>query len=207
MSRMPDAASTAPDPAPVPVLRTARLVLRGWQQADREPFAALNGDPLVGEMLGGRLTREQSDAMIDRFTDRWRTEGYSLWAVEGAGDGVFLGTVGLSIPSFAPERTVEVGWRLAHHAWGRGYATEAARAAVRFAFETLGLAELVSYTAAINARSRRVMEKLGMARADPAAPFDFLHPRLAADHPLSPHVTYRLSRAAWEAAARPEASR
>jgi RimJ/RimL family protein N-acetyltransferase len=149
-------------------------------------------------MLAGTLTRQQSDSFLDRIVERWRTEGYSLWAVERTEDGAFIGTVGLTIPSFAPERTVEVGWRLAHDAWGHGYATEAARVAARFAFEVLELPEIVSYTAARNVRSRRVMDKLGMARVDPSAPFDFVHPRLADDHPLRPHVTYRLSREAWE---------
>jgi len=182
-----------------PMLRTDRLVLRGWSESDRAPFAALNADQRVGEMLAGTLTREQSDAMVDRFVSRWRTEGYSLWCVERADAAGCIGTVGLSIPSFAPEEAVEVGWRLASEAWGHGYATEAAQAALQYGFEVVALDEIVSYTAVVNARSRRVMEKLGMARRDPAAVFDFLHPRLADDHPLKPHVTYRLSRTAWQA--------
>ncbi len=181
----------------VPELVTDRLRLRGWREADREPFAAINADPRVGEMLGGTLTRERSDALIDHFVDRWRTEGYSLWAADRLADGALLGTIGLSIPSFATERTVEIGWRLAFEAWGHGYATEGARAAMRYGFEVAGLPELVSYTAVVNVRSRRVMEKLGMARRDPAAPWDFLHPRVAPDDPLRPHVTYRLTSEAW----------
>lgn len=181
----------------VPVLRTERLLLRGWQASDREPFAALNADPRVGEMLGGTLTRAQSDALVDSIVGRWRTHGSSLWAVERAADGELIGAVGLSIPSFAPEPTVEVGWRLAVPAWQHGYATEAARAALRFGFEVLGQDEIVSYTAAINARSRRVMERLGMARRDPSLAYDFLHPRLGEGDPLRPHVTYRLSAATW----------
>jgi len=119
--------------------------------------------------------------------------------VERLADHALIGTIGLS---FAPERTVEVGWRLAFDAWGHGYAIEAARAAAGYAFAPLRLPELVSYTAAINVRSRRVMEKLGMARRDPGAPFDFLHPRLAEVDPLRPHVTYRLARVAWLASGR-----
>lgn len=187
------------DPAsPTPRLRTARLVLRGWLESDLEPFAALNADPEVAEFLGGALTREQSDAMVGRFVERWRLGGVGHWAVERVADGAFLGFVGLGVPAWAPGPETEIGWRLARHAWGAGYGTEAAREAVRFAFEAGGLAELVSYTAATNARSRRVMEKLGMVRADPGAAFDFLHPRLRHGDPLRPHVTYRLGREAWE---------
>jgi RimJ/RimL family protein N-acetyltransferase len=186
MSGMPPA-----DPSPTPVLRTERLLLRGWTDADRDPFAALNADPVVGEMLAGTLTREQSDAFVDRIVERWRSEGYSLWAVERLEDGAFLGTVGLSIPSFAPERTVEVGWRLAYHAWGRGYATEAARAVVACAFDQLELDEIVALTTSANVRSRRVMERLGMTH-DPAD--DFEHPLVPPGHPIRPHVLYRLRR-------------
>ena len=179
----------------VPRLRTSRLLLREWRASDLEPFAALNADPAVAEFLSAPLTRAQSDALVGRIVDHWRTDGYALWAVERTGDGAFLGFSGLSVPAWAPEPTPEIGWRLAQHAWGRGYATEAAREVLRFAFEGLAFDALVSYTTVSNVRSRRVMVKLGMVR-DPAADFD--HPRLAPDHPLRPHVTYRLSRAAWE---------
>ncbi len=183
----------------VPRLETARLVLRGWRAGDLAPFAAMNADPEVAAFLSAPLSRQESDAFAGRIVDHWRTDDYALWAVERIADGVFLGFCGLSVPSWAPEATPEIGWRLARHAWDHGYATEAAREVVRFAFEDLGLEALVSYTTIANARSRRVMEKLGMARSDPAAPFDFLHPRLDPDHPLRPHVTYRLSRATWVA--------
>jgi RimJ/RimL family protein N-acetyltransferase len=178
----------------VPVLRTERLLLRGWRDADRAPFAALNADSEVAEFLAGALTREQSDALVDRIEAHWRSDGYALWAIERASDGAFLGFTGLSVPAWAPEPTVEVGWRFARFAWGEGYATEAARAAVRFAFDMLGLPALVSYTTVANERSRRVMERIGMTY-DPTA--DFLHPRLPVGHPLRPHVVYRLSRERW----------
>ena len=186
-----------PDTPVVPRLRTGRLILREWREADLAPFAAMNADPAVAEFLSMPLTREQSDAFAGRIMDHWRTDGYALWAVERVADGVLLGFCGLSVPAWAPEPTPEIGWRLARHAWGRGYATEAAREVVRFAFETLGFEALVSYTTVSNTRSRRVMEKLGMTR-DAEADFD--HPRLGPDHPLRAHVTYRLSRATWEAA-------
>ncbi len=184
------------DQTPVPRLRTDRLLLREWRRGDLEPFAQLNADPAVAELLAGPLPREESDALAGRIVAGWRERGYGLWAVERIEEGMFLGFTGLSLPRWAPEPSVEIGWRLARHAWGHGYATEAARTAVRFAFEDLALDALVSYTAVTNARSRRVMERLGMHRDRPE-PFDFLHPRLPEGHPLREHVTYRLSRAEW----------
>jgi RimJ/RimL family protein N-acetyltransferase len=184
------------DAGPVPTLRTERLLLRGWRPADLEPFAVLSADPEVGAFLGGPLTREESDALVDRIVAGWRDHGYGLWAVVRHADDGLLGFTGLSRPSWAPEPEPEIGWRFARHAWGHGYATEAARAAMRFAFDRLALGGLVSYSAVTNVRSRRVMERLGMHR-DETTPCDFLHPRLPDGHPLQPHVTYRLSRAEW----------
>ena len=114
---------------------------------------------------------------MGRIVDHWRTDGYALWAVERVADGSVPRVLRPVRPGLGAGATPEIGWRLARHAWGHGYATEAAREVVRFAFEDLGLEALVSYTTIANARSRRVMEKLGMARSDPAAAFDFLHPR------------------------------
>lgn len=176
-----------------PVLHTERLVLRRWRPADRAPFAALNADPTVMEFMPARLTRVESDAFADRIERGFETNGYGLWAVEVRGGEPFVGFVGLGRPAFEAPFTpcVEVGWRLAREAWGRGIATEGARAAVAFAWDTLGLDEIVSFTVPANRRSRRVMEKLGMRR-DPADDFD--HPRLAPGHPLRRHVLYRLAR-------------
>lgn len=182
---------------PVPQIRTARVLLRGWREADREPFAVLNGDPEVTAFLSTALTREQSDAFVDRIEGRWRHDGYGLWAVERVDDGAFLGFTGLAVPVWAPEPTVELGWRFARHAWGHGYATEAARAAAAFAFESLRLGALVSYVAELNVRSRAVAERLGMVRDATA---DFGYPRFPEGHPLRPHVTYRLSRGECAAA-------
>jgi len=179
---------------PVPRLRTERLLLREFRPDDREPFATLNADPEVAATLSKALTREESDAFADTIERRWREDGFGLWALERVEDGAFLGFSGLSVPSWAPIPGIEIGWRLARSAWGFGYATEAAHATLAFAFETLLLGELVSFTAAVNTRSRAVMARLGMVH-DPAS--DFAHPRLPADHPLSPHLTYRLSRGDW----------
>jgi RimJ/RimL family protein N-acetyltransferase len=184
---------------PVPRLRTERLLLREWRDDDREPFASLNADPEVALFLGAPLSRADSDALVGRIVAHWRDDGFGLWAVERVEDGAFLGFTGLAVPAWAPGPETEIGWRFARHAWGHGFATEAAEASVRFAFEALGLDELVSYTSVSNTRSRRVMEKLGMTRSNPTDAFDFLHPRLASDHPLRPHLTYRLPRTTWVA--------
>jgi ribosomal-protein-alanine N-acetyltransferase len=191
------------EPPAVPRLVTERLVLRGFHDEDREPFAVLNADAEVTAFLATPLGRPESDAMVDRILAHWRANGFGLFAVERREDGRFLGFCGATTLAWAPDPFPEIGWRLAREGWGRGYATEAAREAMRFAFEDLGAEELVSYTAVRNARSRRVMEKLGMARRDPSAGYDFLHPLLPDGHRLRPHVTYRLSQDAWR---EPEAS-
>jgi len=180
-------------------LRTARLLLRGWHAADRPPFARMNADPRVMEHFPAPLTAPQSDAFMDRIAARLAVDGWGLWAVERVEDGAFLGFAGLAAIPFEAHFTpaVEVGWRLRPEAWGHGYATEAGRAALAVAFDRLALAEVVSITSVGNVRSRRVMERLGMAR-DPVDDFD--NPRLPDGHPLRPHVLYRLPATRWRAA-------
>jgi RimJ/RimL family protein N-acetyltransferase len=181
-----------------PTLRTDRLVLRGWREPDREPYAAMNADPRVMEHFPGTMTRAESDAHVDAIAEHFAAWGYGLWAVEVPGEAEFIGFVGLSVPRFQAHFTpaVEVGWRLATFAWGRGYATEAAREALRFGFEEAGLAEIVSFTAPVNERSRAVMRRIGMTH-DPAGDFD--HPALPPGHRLRRHVLYRLSSPDWRA--------
>ena len=176
-------------------LRTERLLLRRWRDDDRAPFAALNADPRVVEFLPGPLSRADSDALVARVEAHFAVRGFGLWAVEVPAAIPFAGFVGLAVPAFEAVFTpcVEVGWRLGPACWGRGYATEAARAALEFGFARLGLAEIVSFTVPANARSRRVMERLGMTH-DPADDFD--HPALPAGHPLRRHVLYRAARVA-----------
>jgi RimJ/RimL family protein N-acetyltransferase len=183
----------------VPRITTERLLLREWQYRDREPFARLNADARVAEHLGPQLSRHESDALVDALIARWAADGYGVWAVERLEDGAFLGFAGLNAPSFEAHFTpaVEVEWRLAPEAWGHGYATESARAALRFGFETRGLDEIVSFTVPANTRSRAVMERLGMTR-DPSDDFD--HPGLPAGHPLRRHVLYRVTTETWRAA-------
>ena len=169
----------------IPELRTDRLVLRGWTDADRPAYAAVNADPLVMATLGPSMTREQSDAHVDRMIAHWAELGHGLWCV--ALDGECIGFTGLATPDFMP--VVEIGWRLGSAHWGNGYAPEAARAALAFGFDERGLDEVVSFTWAGNTKSRRVMEKIGMT-LDPTAGFD--HPRAQPD--LNPHVLYRIHR-------------
>jgi RimJ/RimL family protein N-acetyltransferase len=179
-----------------PTLRTQRLILRPWRAEDLEPFAALNADDRVSAMLAGSLDRAASDAIAARFSDSFAQHGFGCWAIELPGVAPLIGALGLSVPSFdAPFMpAVEIGWRLAFDHWGKGYATEGARAALDFGFNQAGLDEIVSFTAARNMRSRAVMERLGM-RTDPQD--DFGHVKLDKHHPLHHHVLYRLRRADW----------
>jgi RimJ/RimL family protein N-acetyltransferase len=151
----------------------------------------MNADPRVMEFFLATLTREQSDAMADRCESLIRERGWGAWVVERRDTAEFIGITGLHSPSaalpFSP--CIEVLWRLAYDHWGRGFATEAAHAAAEFAFENLGLREIVAFTTVANVRSRNVMRKLGMVETN-----HFEHPELPAESPLRPHVLYRLSR-------------
>jgi ribosomal-protein-alanine N-acetyltransferase len=183
-------------------LKTERLVLRRWRDGDREPFAAMNADPEVMEHFPATLTRHESDALIDRIETRFDEYGFGLWALEVAETGQFIGFTGLSVPGFNAHFTpaVEVGWRLSRSSWGHGYATEAARRALTFAFDDVELAEVVSFTSHTNLRSQMVMKRIGMTN-DPADNFD--HPLLDEDHPLRPHVLWRMTAERWRNCTRP----
>ncbi|GAB3812505.1 GNAT family N-acetyltransferase [Kribbella italica] len=174
-------------------LRTERLLLRQWTEADKEPFAALNADPAVMEHFPAMLTREQSDEMVDRTARAVVERGFGWWAVEVLETGRFIGFTGLSVASFEAPFTpaVEIGWRLSKDAWGNGYATEGARAALAYGFGPLGLDEIVSFTATTNLPSQRVMQRIGMTH-DEADDFD--HSRLEPGHRLRRHVLYRIAR-------------
>jgi RimJ/RimL family protein N-acetyltransferase len=187
----------APDASPA-AIRTDRLILRAWHDADREPHAAMNADPVVMEHFPGTMGRQQSDAMFERVQAHWAELGWGLWAVEVPGEAPFIGFVGIARQNAPGHAVVEVGWRLARAFWGRGYATEAAERALEFGFRRLDLDEIVSFTVPQNTRSRAVMERIGMHR-DPADDFD--HPRIdPARYPqLVRHVLYRLGRSEWQA--------
>lgn len=168
---------------------TQRLRLRQWRSSDRAPFAELNADPRVMEFFPSPLSRQESDAVADRCESLISERGWGFWAVELKTNGSFIGFVGLHIPTaqlpFSP--CTEVGWRLAFDYWGHGFATEAAREAVRIGFEVLGLEEIVSFTAVANRRSRAVMERVGMTES---GLFD--HPNVPVGSPLREHCLYRL---------------
>lgn len=183
---------------PVPVLTTARLRLREWRKGDLIPIAAMNRDPAVTRYLGGPIPKRESDLIVGRFLQKWAEEPrFGWWALETRESAAVIGFLGLAPPDFTgpPAPCVEIGWRLARTAWGQGYATEAARAALDHGFAE-GLDEVVSFTVPANTRSRAVMERLGM-HCDRGEDFD--HPLLAAGDPLRRHMLYRLDRARWEA--------
>ncbi len=176
---------------------TERLRLRQWRDGDLEPFAAMGLDPQVMEFFPSLLTPQASIELATRFRGRIETRGWGFWAVELRETGEFIGFIGMDVPDsplpFQP--CVEIGWRLAHAYWRRGYATEGARAALRAAFETIGLAEIVAYAVVGNSRSRAVMERIGMRDAR----FTFDHPNVREGSPLRAHCLYRVTLGEWAA--------
>jgi RimJ/RimL family protein N-acetyltransferase len=174
---------------------TERLHMRRWRDSDRDPYAALNVDPAVMRFFPGLQSREGSDRDIDRWGSEFDGRGWSNWAVETRATGHFIGFIGLSIPRralpFMP--CVELGYRLAREHWGKGYATEGAKAALRVGFSQLGLNEIVSFTPKVNLASRAVMERVGMTDANE----DFVYPNPALPDELKRHSLYRLSRVDW----------
>jgi len=175
---------------PDPFIRTDRLLLRPWRESDLEPFAAMNADPAVMAHFAKPLDRAESDAFVDRIRAHVDRHGFGFWAVEAPGIADLVGMVGLAVPPFEAHFTpcVEIGWRLARAHWGKGYASEAATASLRYGFDQLGVGEVVAFTAVDNVRSRAVMERVGMTRS---ADDDFDHPNLPEGHPLRRHVLYR----------------
>lgn len=184
-----DGVIPAHDPPPAE-LRTERLRLRRWRDEDRAPFAAMNADPRVMEHFPALMTREESDAVVDRIEASFERDGVGLWAIERGGE--FLGFAGLiwQLPPLPFAPAVEVGWRLTPAAWGHGFATEAARAAIADGFARVAVGGIVSMTATTNVRSIAVMERLGMQR-NPSEDFD--HHRIEPGHRLERHVLYRLA--------------
>jgi len=180
-------------------MRTERLILRNWEDRDRELFHRINSDEQVMEFFPFRRDRASADARMDEVRAWIDEDGYGFAAAEIAATGECIGFVGLSGTEdidVLPAGTIEIGWRLALEFWGKGYVTEASEAWLAFGFETLGLGEIVSFAVENNRRSTAVMERLGMT-ADPSADFD--HPGIPDSHPtLKRHVFYRLSRADWE---------
>ncbi|HSI83057.1 MAG: GNAT family N-acetyltransferase [Candidatus Methylacidiphilales bacterium] len=178
-----------------PEFTTERLLLRRWNSQDVVPFALINEDPRVMEFMPRVLTRLESKQWIDDLEQHFEKHGFGLWAVEHLKTQRLIGYTGIHIPRFASLLPcVEIGWRFAFDVWGNGYATEAARAALKFGFEQAKLQEIRSFTVPANERSWRVMQRIGMNH-DPTRSFH--HPALPADHPLSYHVLFRLTREDW----------
>ncbi|MDF3054985.1 MAG: hypothetical protein K0Q74_892 [Gammaproteobacteria bacterium] len=174
------------------IIETERLILRTWKKEDAQSYFQINQDPKVIEFLPGPLTMEEVRDFILAMNDRNSKYGYGLWAVELKKTGEFIGFIGLEYKDWESHFTpaVEVGWRLGSQYWGKGYATEGARAALDYGFKKCGLKEIVSVTVPANIRSIRVIQKIGLRHEVNG---DFAHPKLPLDHPLSQHVLYRLT--------------
>jgi RimJ/RimL family protein N-acetyltransferase len=179
-------------------IETERLLLRSWREADRVPFAAICADPKVMATLGPVMGRAESDALLLRVEAIEAEHGHTFWALERKDDAALIGWCGVIRGNAGPiEGKAEIGWRLAHEAWGKGYATEAARASLDWLFANLPDESAWAITHTGNRPSRAVMERLSM-RYHPELDFD--HPHIAEGDPLRPHVTYSLARAEWRAA-------
>ncbi|KZK80954.1 hypothetical protein PsW64_02635 [Pseudovibrio sp. W64] len=178
-----------------PRIETERLVLRKWEVRDLEGLVQMNADPLVMEFFPAVMSQQDSERMFERLIVKQVKYGFGTPVVEERASGRFLGLCGLGIPTYPEplpfDPCVEIGWRLLPDAWGRGIAQEASHVWLRFGFETLCLNEVVSFTSAVNRRSEKVMQKLGMVRG---ASEDFDHPLIEEGHPLRRHVLYRLSK-------------
>lgn len=180
------------------ILTTKRLILRTWKSTDTPLMAAISSDPLVMEHFPAIQDMTATQALINHINQHFETFGYALYAVETKETHEFIGFVGLNhppfdIPHFQPAELpiVEIGWRLSSKHWGKGYATEAAKAVLYYAFTELNLGEIISFTVVANSKSRRVMEKIGLHHSETD---DFDHPKLEENSPLRRHVLYRLTR-------------
>ncbi|MDI6027944.1 GNAT family N-acetyltransferase [Corticibacterium sp. UT-5YL-CI-8] len=180
------------------VLRTERLILRNWQDRDRPFFHRLNSDDTIMEFFAMRRDRAASDEVMDTISAYIAENGFGFMAAELVATGECIGFIGINrtkIEPFVPRGTLEIGWRLAPEYWGKGYATEGAKALLDYAFETLGEEEVVSFAVWNNVRSTSVMERLGMEHVEDGF---FDHPSVPDSHPqLKRHALYRLTRTTW----------
>ena len=178
-------------------LRTPRILLRQWKDSDLDKWCVMNADAEVRKFFPKLLTSDEARDEMTRMRAGIAQRGWGLWAAEVPGTHVFIGLIGLNIPSYeAPWMpVVEVGWRLAPEAWHKGYATEGAAAALNFAFAHLELSQVIAISVAPNTSSHNVMTRLGMQR-DTAADFD--HPRVPPEWPLRRHILHRLPRESWQ---------
>ena len=170
------------------MIETPRLLLRPWQDSDLAPFAAMNADPEVRRYFPSTQTRAESDASVGRYRKHFTEHGFTFFAAELLGTAAFVGFVGLVKPGTGkpfPENSLEAGWRLAKAHWGKGLATEAARACIAYGFGELGAAHIGAITTVANAPSINVMRKVGMRHVA-----DFMHPEIDPADPVAPHVLY-----------------
>ena len=174
-------------------IETKRIALRTWHSNDRAVFAAMGRNSNVMEFLGPLLNREQSDAAVNAQIALIEREEPAFWAIERLSDQRFMGFVGVKKINFDAHFTpgYEIGWRLGEDYWGEGYATEGAKAALRYSFSNWPMERIYSFTVPANIRSQAVMRKIGMSRVDNG---DFEHPNLSLENPLRRHVLYHIDK-------------
>ena len=185
------------------ILSTERLILRTWEPSDVPLMTAISSDPRVMEHFPALQDNAATQTLIDHINQHYEKFGYAAYAVEIKDTHEFIGFVGLNqplfeIPNFQPKGLpiVEIAWRLSSTHWGQGYATEAAKAVLHYAFTELDLPEIISFTVPANTKSRHVMEKIGLHHSEAD---DFDHPKLEENSPLKRHVLYRLTRDDYQA--------
>jgi len=177
------------------LFKTTRLAFRTWSNNDLTAFAKLCADPEVMRYFPSALSKDETQNYIDRLIAHQEEHGHCYYAVELLETKEFIGFIGLAYQSYESYFTpcVDIGWRLKKEAWGNGYATEGAKACLKYAFENLGIKEIYSTTTHNNEPSEKVMQKLGMQKLE-----NFVHPKMAADHPLQPIVVYKITSAEWQ---------
>lgn len=178
------------------IIETPRLILRPWRERDRDAFAAMNADPRVMHYFVKTLSQEESDAFFELVSSLIVQRGWGFWAVEVKGEPSLAGMVGLhqQTADFTYPSCIEIGWRFVPSQWGKGYAAEAARAALMVGFTCLEMEEIVAFTTVSHIQSQKVMRFIGMKNKGDI----FQHPRVPEGHPWRTHVLYRLSRQEWE---------
>ncbi|MBS1598164.1 MAG: GNAT family N-acetyltransferase [Bacteroidetes bacterium] len=169
------------------IIETERLGLRQWIDADTGPCIEMNRDPEVMKFFPAIMNELETGAMIKRIHHRFEKSGFGFYAVEEKSTNQFIGFTGFGIPPFESFFTpcIEIGWRLKKEVWGRGYATEAAKACVQFGFEKLSFDRITSFTSVLNINSEKVMQKIGMKKIG-----EFDHPFLEKENKLCRHVLY-----------------
>ena len=183
------------DMKPIVEITTDRLLLRAWTALDLIHFAKMNANPLVMKYYPRVMTTDESDVLANKIIDKMLVNGWGFWAVELREDNTFIGFVGLNEPHYElpVKPCVEIGWRLSNDHWGKGYATEAATASMDFAFKTLKLDQIYSFTSLPNTPSRAVMERLGMTNMKS----NFNHPMIPKTHKLSEHFLFKIDKDVW----------